>query len=303
MPVKNLGLYLAISIFIFFGLAPVVQAGFGVTSPYLENDLLIQGAHYQKKMEIVRSDPVEDWQAEITIEVPGANDWISIDKGNEFILPKGTTQVPIIVSVDVPPNAKLGRYQGVIRLRTVPVNAVGGVSIALGARINVDLEIVEGGFFDFKVERLRFLDIEEGWKVKLGMTIKNTGNVAVSPTKIYLEVYDSSEKNKLASLENDNLTDKVKPFETKELIATFANQLKPGAYPTYLKIFKKDELVKEGKLTLSVFPPGTLPPETPFGNFFSEIFNKEKLIIIISAVIFLIIFLLIVLKKIKKKKK
>ena len=44
-----------------------------------------QNSHYEQVITLVRSDPTEDLQAKVTINVPGANDWISIDRGTQFI--------------------------------------------------------------------------------------------------------------------------------------------------------------------------------------------------------------------------
>ena len=60
-------------------------AGFGVSPPYVKNERLDRGSHYEQKIILVRGDPIEDLKAEITIDVPGAQEWISIDKGTEFI--------------------------------------------------------------------------------------------------------------------------------------------------------------------------------------------------------------------------
>ncbi len=295
---KKIGLVLIVIFLFTFGLTQTVKAGFGVTSPYVENDRLTPGAHYEKKMIIVRGDPTEDWKAELTINVPGADDWISIDKGQEFILPKGEKQTPIVVTVNVPKNAKFARYQGAIRIRTLPAKPTGGVSIALGARINVDLEVVKGGIFDFVIQGVKLFDINEGWKIKLGIELKNTGNVEASPTKIYLDVYDSSNQIKIVSLANDGLADKVKPFETKELIAEFPNQLKAGPYYAHFKIYNRDILAKEGELSLSILPPGTLP--NPNQSLVQSLAGGKLGLIILIIVILIIFF--VVFKIIKKKK-
>lgn len=301
MPFKKIGLALIVIFLFTFGLTQTVKAGFGVTSPYVENDRLVPGAHYEKEMIIVRGDPAEDWRAELTISVPGANDWISIDKGLDFILPKGEKQTPIVVTINVPKNAEFDRYQGAIRIRTLPVEPTGGVSIALGARINVDLEVVKEGIFDFVVQNVKVFDINEGWKIKLGIEIKNTGNVEASPTKIYLDVYDSTNQVKIASLENDGIADKVNPFETKQVIVEFSNQLKAGPYYARFKIYNRDVLAKEGELSLSVLPPGTLPSPGQSLSASTRLLTKRNLSLAILIII-LLIAVFVVFRIIKKKK-
>ena len=51
---------------------------------------------------------------------------------------------------------------------------------------------------------------------------------------------------------------KVAPFKTKKIIAKLPTKLKAGSYWAYFKIFKKDKVVREGKLHLSILPYGTI---------------------------------------------
>ena len=95
-----------------------VYAGFGITPPYLRNDRLTQGSEFTQEIILVRGDPIEDLKAEITLNVPGIQDWITIDRGNEFLLPAGEKQVAMQITVRVPDNAAYERHQGSIRIRT-----------------------------------------------------------------------------------------------------------------------------------------------------------------------------------------
>jgi hypothetical protein len=70
-------------------------AGFGITPPYVKNDSLARDSVYTQRVVISRSDPVEDLRADVTVNVPGADEWIAVDRGLSFILPKGESQVPI----------------------------------------------------------------------------------------------------------------------------------------------------------------------------------------------------------------
>src|SRR5271156_6226275 len=100
------------------GTSPLLHAqadGFGITPPYVTNDQLTQNSHYEQTILLVRGNPTEDLQAKVSINVPGADGWISIDRGTQFVLPAGTQQEPMIVSVNVPSNAKLGNYSGNIQ--------------------------------------------------------------------------------------------------------------------------------------------------------------------------------------------
>lgn len=254
-----------------FGLIQISWAGFGISPPYVMNENLTRGSHYEEKIILVRDDPVEDWKAELTINVPKAEKWLSIDKGTEFILPKGEKQIPIIVSVDVPNGAEFGSYKGTIRIRTSSLKPPEGgmVSIALGGQIDVDLDVGEGGLFDFKVRGVKVEDLEEGhkfwfWyipgKIKFSIKIENIGNIKAAPTKVYFDIYDEYEKEILESVETAKM-EKVNPFDTKWITAELETKLKPGSYWAKFKIFKKEQIVNEGKIHLSILPYGTLPKE------------------------------------------
>jgi hypothetical protein len=88
---------------------PFAQAGFGITPPYVRNDSLRPGSEYTQEIIIVRSDPVEDLNAELTLNLPGIESWFSFDRGLRFILPRGESQVKMNVTVRVPEARRLQR--------------------------------------------------------------------------------------------------------------------------------------------------------------------------------------------------
>ncbi len=286
-------------LFIWAFLPMAVKAGFGISPPYVRNDSLARGSHYEQKIVLVRGDPTEDWKAKISINIPEADDWISIDRGMEFIMPQGEKQVPIVVSVDVPRDADFGNYKGNIRIRTTPFKpqeSGGGVSIALGIQIDVDINVVKKEIFDFLVKGINVFDLESGQNIKILMRIENIGNVKTAPTKVHLDIYDSSEENLLESVDNSNKLAKVKPFTTKEVTAEFPNQLEPGSYWAQIKIFLKDEIINEGKLHLSVLPGGSLqaPP---------KVLDKTTSRIWLAGVLILIILIFSIRRRLFKNKK
>lgn len=289
-------LILAFSLILTWSLSPLVaRAGFGISPPYVRNENLTQGAHYEKKIILVRDKPDEDWKAELIFNVPGANDWFSVDKGKKFILPKGEKQTPIIISVDIPKSAKYKEYKGFIRVKTTPLKAreVGTVAITLGGQIDVDLNVTKN-IFDFKVRGVKVSDLEEGHKwllwyfpgiIKFSIQIENIGNVKAQPSKVILDIYDSQEKNLLEKIEAKNFSKKVKPFETEWILAKLPTELKPGSYWAHYKIYKKDEIASQGRIHLSILPKGTITNYQEAG--FSDLPLKDKL----SAILLLLAIL------------
>jgi hypothetical protein len=252
----------------------VAYAGFGITPPYVRNDRLTQGSVYTQEITLVRGDPVEDLKAEITLNIPGINEWFSIDKGTEFLLPAGEKQVPILFTVQVPDNAAYERYQGSIRIRTLSPDQASGVSIALGAHIDVDLRVVDE-IRDFEVKRVKISETEEPrkvwWleypgKITFSMGIENTGNAATAPSRVQLDIYDKRGNVVLETTYNSNTIDEILPFETREVQAYLPTRLPPGAYLIKYSIFRfEDEVKRSGELTLSVLPQGTLTSYVGYG--------------------------------------
>ena len=262
-------------IFLFFIGVNSALAGFGITPPYLKNDNLTRNSSFEQKILLVRSDPLEDWQAKITINVPGAENWISLDKGTEFILPKNETQIPLVFKVRVPENAAFGDYKGKIRVVVSPLTEVrpGVVSIVLGAQIDVNFKVSDRKIFDFRIARVGVSDLEEGrkfwWlyfpgKIRFSIFIENTGNVPAAPTAVEFNIFDR--KGNLAEkTKNTNKIRLIKPFESGEVIAELPTRLKPGSYSAKYFIYKKEEVSQEGEINLSILPKGTLAAYQGYG--------------------------------------
>ncbi len=260
---KKVSQILILVLLFIFGLSQNAEAGFGISSPYVNNDRLVPGSHYEKEITLVRGDPYEDWNVKINVDVPNANDWFSVDWGKEFIMPKGERVKKVVIIVDVPENTRFGKYQGKITVTTSPIEIPYGiVSVALGAQVDVDLEVVKAEIFDFTVNSIKTVDIIEGHKwwlfnfpteIKLLMTIENLGNIWVAPSKVQIDLYDNNRKELLESVETTKMK-KVRPFGRGEISVDMQSSLKAGSYQAHFKIFKNDEIVNEGETHISIIP-------------------------------------------------
>jgi len=287
-----------------------VLAGFGISPPFFRNDNLTRGSYFEEKIYLVRGDPVEDSKVTITINVPGADNWIKIDKGTSFILPKGEKAVPILVSVQVPNDAPYGRYTGFMRITVEPKEVPPGqVGIALGARVEVDLNVTERKVFNFIVRLVDFLDSEEGYKwlfffipgkLTMRMTIENTGNLPVVPTKVHLDIYDMLKSKILESLNSAKIEGKVLPFKTDTVLAIFKTKLPKGNYWAKYKIYKGNDVVREGELVINIKERGSIPGYKGFTLLGAIFIGKERAAISILIVI-LAIGAFVILYKILKK--
>ncbi len=284
------------------GAAHPAYAGFGITPPYVKNDKLTQGSTYTQEITLVRGDPVEDLKAEVSVNVPGIDEWISIDKGNEFLLPKGEKQVSMKVTIQVPPNAAYDRHQGMIRIRTVSPDPASGVSIALGAQIDVDIRVVDQ-IRDFEVKRVKISEAEEPtrtwWlefpgKITFTMGIENTGNAPTAPSRVQLDIYDKRGNVVLETTQNSDAIEDVLPFETRDVAAYLPTRLPPGAYLVKYSIFRfEDEVKRSGELTLSVLPHGTLAAYAGYG--IDGLSWGDKLSLIVPAGVLIVVLLVLAL--------
>lgn len=310
MVFKRIVLFLIVCLLLSFSLIEIVQAGFGISPPYVKNENLGQGSYYEKKITLVRGDPIEDWKIEIIVNVPGADDWISVDKGKEFIMPEGAQQVPMVIKVNIPEDAKFGRYTGTIRVKTAPVKSPepGTISILLGGQIDVNLN-VQKEIFDFNVRGVKSSDLEEGEKrwifyfpgiIKFSMQIENLGNIKASPSKVLFDIYDENEKELLESIATTKMN-KINPFEIDWVIAELKTKLKAGSYYAQYKIFKKDEIVSQGKIHLSILSKGAITDYQRATIF--DLALKDKLIILFGILLFIGLLYFIISKILILRKK
>jgi len=304
-------LFVLVTLLVWGGLTNVAFAGFGITPPYVRNETLRQGSEYTQEIIIVRSDPVEDLNAELTYSLPGYESWFSSDRGTKFILPKGESQVKLHITVRVPDDAKLGAYNGNIRIRTYSSeNATSGVSLALGAQIDVHLKVVDE-VFDFQVRRVELSEAEEGYKkwwlsfpgkVKFAIYLENTGNVPAAPYKVVLSVYDVTGTQLLETTENTNRIDTILPFDTKKVYAYIPTWLPPGSYSVKYDIKKTEtESAQTGQLSLSILPRGTITGYEQYG--FEGLKLADQLSLILPAAILLLSVVTVIIVKRSKRKK
>jgi hypothetical protein len=238
-------------------------------------------------------------QAEVLIDAPEIEPWVSVDKGLKFIMPKGELRVPMKVKISVPGGADVGRYQGHMNVKVSPVtdNNQPGVSVALGARIDMDLTLTNESLSDFIIRLVDIPDLEElappwSWKyvkwffyrIKVSINMENTGNVKVAPTKVLLDVYDITERNLLESSYDKSLS-KIDPFATKVITASFPTNLPAGQYWGKVKIYKGDQVINTFKLAFTIHPAGALGGKS-LGYWPKIIFTT----LVVLALIFIFLF-------------
>ncbi|MCA9362031.1 hypothetical protein KC906_01530 [Candidatus Kaiserbacteria bacterium] len=247
-----------------------VQAGFGITPPYVRNTSLTRNSVYEQEILLVRGDTNVAQKAEITVDAPEIQDWIEIVEGYEIKMPRGTQKVPMTVRVTVPKDAEFKDYEGAIRIRTLPDNdqvSQGAVNISLGALVDIDLSVIDRKIKDFRVRRISVPDLNEGsklaWlffpgKVRFEMLLENTGNVDIAPSKVEFRIFDRAGKVLLEDTKNIGKIDTVPPYGTETVVAEIPTRLPAGSYVARYRVFNGDDVKQEGDLSLNILPDGTL---------------------------------------------
>lgn len=280
-----------------------VNAGFGITPPYVKNTSLTRNSIYEQQIMLVRGDPNVAQRAEVTIDAPGFEDWIEIVEGLDIPLPRGSQKVPMTVRVKVPEDADFENYQGAIRIRTLPEDgqvAAGAVSISLGARVDIDLDVIDKEIRDFRIRRVSVADLDEGsklgWlffpgKVKMEMLLENTGNVSISPSHVILKIYDRTGVVLLEESKNIGKIEEVAPYAAEVITAEIPTRLPEGSYIARYQIFNDEEIKQEGDLSLVVYPAGTLQT-AGFGFTGLSIPHKISVLLPIFTVIIIVLYIL-----------
>ncbi len=287
--------------FFFLVLAPVAEAGFGITPPYVRNTSLIRNSTYEQQILLVRGDPNVAQKAEVSIDAPEIQDWITIVEGNNIALPKGEQKVSMTVRVTVPEDAEFKDYTGAIRIRTVPDDgqvAEGAVSISLGARVDIELSVIDKEIQDFRVRKVAIGELNEGhkfwWlffpgKIRFETLLENIGNVDVAPSKVELKVYERTGTVLLEETKNIGKITKVKPYATENVIAEVPTRLPSGSYVARYKVFNGDDVKQEGELSVNILPYGTLQL-AGFGFMGLSIAHKISILLPIFALLIAILY-------------
>lgn len=286
--------------------AEVVLAGFGVTPPFVRNTSLTRNSTYEQQILIIRSDPTTDLKATITLDTPGFSDWIEVNEGREFILPRGQQKTPMTVRVRVPDDAEFRTYSGALRIRTGPMDdqvAAGAVTISLGAQIDIEVNVIDRIIKDFKIRRVQVGDLNEGtklgWlffpgKINFTMLLENTGNVEVTPSKVLMRIYDATGTVLLEETQHKGKLNRVKPFAVEDVYASIPTRLPAGTYKARYEVFNDDEVKLTGEVTLSILPYGTLQAA---GFGFSGLSFVHKLSVIMPIVALVVILLLVFISR------
>jgi len=289
-----------------------LHAGFGITPPYVRNSSLTRNAIYEQQILLVRGDPSTAQKAEISIDAPDLDGWIEIVDGNEIDLPIGLQKIPMTVRVRVPADAEFKDYTGAIRIRTVPAGdalAQGSVNISLGARVDIDLSVIDKQIEDFRVRKISVADLNEGsklaWlffpgKIRFDMLIENTGNVEIAPSRVEFKMYDRTGTTQLEEVSHIGRIQTISPYDTETVTAELPTRLPAGGYIARYRIFNGDELKQEGDLSINILPAGTIQA-AGFGFTGLSVAHKVSLLLPVFTLLIAVLYFFFMRQKSRKR--
>jgi hypothetical protein len=234
--------------------ASLTHAAFGISPPFLNADHLVPGAKYQQTVYLVQDQPDQDLniQANLTMADP-ARSWVSIDKGFNFVIPQGTRQFPVTITISVPQNVTLGAYSGNLTFTTQPSSA-GQVTIALGAQVAINLTIGTGTFEKYNVPLMQFPDILEGQSPVVHVKFENDGNVPEAFDGATYQLYDQYDSVQLAYIQKSNGFPSTAPFTIADYNVSFPLDfyLGVGEYWGVVNFYKNGQVVASQKAVFNV---------------------------------------------------
>lgn len=288
------------------------HAGFGITPPYVRNTSLTRNSTYEQQILLVRGDPTTPLNAQIVVDAPEIQSWITIVEGTTILLPRGEQKVPMTVRVKVPSDAAYKEYVGKIRIKTVPTNdqvSEGVVSISLGAQVDINLNVIDRVIKDFRVRKISVSDLNEGhkigWlyfpgKIDFAMSIENTGNVDINPSDVVFKIYDRAGAVLLEETHPIGDMNTIAPYLTSEVVAHLPTRLPPGSYMVRYAIMNGSDIKQDGELNLSILRYGTLQTA---GFGFSGLSIPHKISILLPVFALLIFILYFIYNRREKSKR
>jgi hypothetical protein len=205
------------------------------------------------------------------------------------------------IDVTVPADAQLGEYKGVINISTSPAGAPrNGVSVNLGGNVKIDLVVTSIQVSDFSIQNFKIPDVAKGSPIKFVIKVKNDGNTENGPTKADLTFFDQYGTSQLDQQTAD-ITEKVQPFQVKDVSVEVPNNLDIGTHWAGVKIYSNDKTIVDSKIVFNVIAQPAASKQQKAAN------ALNISVWIYSAVLAAAIILMVILLKIsilhKKSKK
>ena len=231
-----------------------LAAAFGVAPPWIINENLKPGSNFVYVIDLNTNDPSMDM--DVKSQLTGDSEvlkWVTIRNKDSLVMPAGQQHVPMYVDVNVPSDAKAGKYKGDIGVTVVPKNIEReDVSIFLGGHISVQLDVTNKDITDYWVKSVTVDPITLGQPLTLNIALKNLGNTVISSVKTKVEIMDKDSKV-ITSATGDALSKQVYPQTVDDAkISIPVTGLTEGNYWVNVMVYKGSQSIYQNKLYLPV---------------------------------------------------
>ncbi len=267
----------------------LTHAAFGISPPFINADHLVPGSKFSETIYLVQDQPNQDLNIQANLQLPDpVKSWVSIDRGFNFVIPQGTNQYAVTITIAVPQGAALGVYHGTITFDTAPASA-GQVTIALGAQATINMTVGNGVFEKYSVQQITFQDIGEGQNPLVNVKFENDGNVPESFDGATFELYDRFDTVRLAYMEKGDGFPTTPPFTIEDYTVEFPTDfyLGVGQYWGIATFYKNNQVVASQKTVFNVVKTDWLSKTVRF-------FQKEWIFILIGAALLALLIFLVV---------
>lgn len=242
----------------------VSAASVGVSPGGIYNEYLKPGLEYEQEFIISRGTPIRSVLAEIYLEANEFEDWVKFTPGKIITLPAGVQRVPFTVKLDIPEDAKYGKYEGFFRVLLKNEDR-GQVSIQPAIRLDMKFYLTEKEVRLLDPQNVSVQDTYEVYPLIVELLIRNNGNSPASPDSLNLDVYSLDDK--LVKTFSTYNIPKIPPFKTNTVEVIFnRHNLSPGTYLGRLKVNDQGETLLEDSSIFNVYEGGDIDlsdlPET-----------------------------------------
>jgi hypothetical protein len=226
---------------------------FGITPAEINIDNIKPGGRYETLIYVTRPAVEANEELDVVLETDlgEMEDWIRFTPGKVFPFPMGKNTTTFRIRIDVPQDVEIKTFQGRITAKGQSAKkAREGVTIVKGAVLGINVETTNFDNVNLKVLSIKAPEVNSGDPVRLLLNIENMGNIAASPDRVNMEVMDLFEKP-IESLSTTTL-EKIDPFTTKEIQASFNSELEVGQYRIDAIVLLRGEEIAREKMVLTV---------------------------------------------------
>ncbi len=269
-----------IALFLLAALSYQVQAGvIGASPGTVDISGVLKDGYAEQQITVTSSD---DEMSRGIIRVKGdIKPWITFEKNlTEFNLSRDKPHTMMIIARP-PADTQTGNYSGTITIYSSTIEqgtGRAGGTVLPGVMIPAAVEVVGDQRISCSAGGFTVYDAEAGFPIELKATVRNGGNVRISPNGS-LEVWDAYQENIVATYRFR--FQELLPTASRQLIQQIEHSLEPGQYWGVIKL---PQCNSESLETFDILEKGMLADRGTFLELRHKNWAVENETILIVAV-------------------